>query len=249
MLKEAKTLQDLKKETLAFADTLKSAKLLAKKEYKRWTMPDFKVAIQHKAGKPMALTGLKAAELKKLFEDTYKGKKRRKPRDGGSWTAENESRLEACLSGEIGGILESTIYGRALDTQNTFLSTRLLSISKTRRKDVLAKVLEELTDEEKKEIGLMLSGGLTSGLLLEEEEERIENVEGSSDNESAASGLESEDELDSSNDDGDDFDLAQDKHHSDEESLEDMGKSELCMVMVCVFIFNYFDSQKLTICL
>jgi hypothetical protein len=227
---------------------LKSVKLLSKKDYNKWTMGDFKVAIQYKAGKPMTLTGLKAADLKTLYEETYKGKKRRKPRNGGSWTAENEGRLEECLSGEIDGILESTIYGRALDTQNTFISTRLLSMSKTRRKDVLAKVLEELADEEKIEIGLMLSGGLTSVLLLEEEE-RSENVEGSSDNESAVFGLESEDNLDSSNDDGNDFDLAQDKHDSDKESLEDVGNDGKLYMVVSMIIFNYFDGQQLTICL
>ena len=93
MLKEAKTLQDLKKETIAFADTLKSAKVLSKKAYNKWTMGGFKVAIQYKAGKPMAFTGLKAAKLKTFCEDTYNIKKRQKPRDGGSWTAENERRL------------------------------------------------------------------------------------------------------------------------------------------------------------
>jgi hypothetical protein len=251
MLKEAKTLQDLKKETLAFADTLKSAKLLGEKDYKKWTMRDFKVAIQYKAGKPMTFSGLKAADLKTLYRDKYKGKKRQKPRDGGSWTAENEGRLEDCLSGEIDDILESTIYGRALDTQNTYLSTRLLSMSKTRRKDVLAKVLEELTDDEKIEIGLMLSGGPNSVLLLEEEEEEegSENVEEGSDDESAVFGLESEDKLDSSNYDGNGFDLFQDKeYYSDKESLEDGGKGKLCMV-VSLIIFNYFDGQQLTICL
>ena len=40
------------------------------------------------------------------------------------------------------------------------------------------------------------------------------------------------------------------EHYSDKESLEDVGKSELCMVvMVSTIVFNYFDGQKLTICL
>jgi hypothetical protein len=241
MLKEAKTLKELKKEHFAFADTLKRARLVFKKKYNKWIMGDFKVAIQYKAGKPMALSSLKAGDIKKLYKDEYKGKKRQKPSDGGGWTAENERRLEKCLCGEIDSILEAKIYGRALDTQNTFLSTRLLSMSKTRRKDVLAKVLEALPEEEKKENSSMLSGELIS-LILEEEEETSENGEGgSSDDESAMSELESESELERSdaeldssnanNAEGNDFlDRAQDNHSSHEALLEDEGEGELNVI-------------------
>jgi hypothetical protein len=87
---------------------------------------------------------------------------------GGCWTEEQERRLKDCLDGEIDSILEAKIYCRALETQNNFLSTRLRTISKTRRKDILATLFEELDDDEKNELTSVLSGGPTLAPALSE---------------------------------------------------------------------------------
>jgi hypothetical protein len=65
--------------------------------------------------------------------------KRERWLDSGKWTSTRK---------------ETKIYGRALDTQDNSASI----ISKTRRKNVLAKLLEKLPAEEKKEIGSFCLG-------------------------------------------------------------------------------------------
>jgi hypothetical protein len=194
MRKEAEEQERLKESKLAYSKAMEVAKKVFTKKYKKWTIADYKVAITYKRGpsppkdEAVALSGKSAQFLKRLYERKYKGARR--PTTGTKWTSEEEARLQKCIRGDIDSVKEPQIYGRALETQNQFLSTKLETMSTIRRRDVLAKLFGGLADDEKKDIVRLL---LDTNVVLDSSEE---DSGSSDDGESFATELESDEDDD-----------------------------------------------------
>jgi hypothetical protein len=72
------------------------------------------------------------------------------------WTRDEEHELERLRAGEISSFEETAIYGKAVETLNEYLVTKLMTISSKRRDDVLAKVFERLPERERDDIASIL---------------------------------------------------------------------------------------------
>ena len=162
MRKKVAQMIALKKKIIYYNETTVSkASKVYKKHYANWNKTNFIQAIKYKQGPvpPKSESSLEKKNkgaLQRLYEQNYKGKRRVgfKKR----WTANDDSEMRRLEQGEIGSLQETVIYSRALDAQNEFLSTKLTTISKSRRRDVLAKLFDSMTAEERQDIKSLLEG-------------------------------------------------------------------------------------------
>ena len=161
--------------------------------------------------------------LKRLYKNKYKGQHRKASKT--KWTVGDEANLKRLEQGEISSVEETAIYGRALEKQNEFLLTRLATISRSRRRDVLEKLFDGMVDDEKEDIARVISG-TSSSLDSDDENRSCDNPDDPEDDDSFATEWESDGDDDdgyNSDDDSDKDDRANNKtdEHGDNDNTED----------------------------
>jgi hypothetical protein len=143
-----------------YTKVIAEAPLVFAKPYKKWTKNDFQTATFYKQGPDpppdQRITGKKVAAIKTHYEKLYKGK----PGLGRKalWTASQEKELQRLESGDVGSEKEAIIYSDALETQNDFIAGKVLSMSAERRKHILGRVFNALSEEERKSLAHLITG-------------------------------------------------------------------------------------------
>ncbi|CAJ1928560.1 unnamed protein product [Cylindrotheca closterium] len=133
----------------------RATKLVHSKHYTKWTKADFATVISYKRGpfhkcekeEPTisVLKRLELSELRKHYEENYKGKSSAWRRQD-IWSVKDEEELKRLKSGEVSHYTETRIYGDALETQNAWLQKKFESISKDRQIQVLSDILKNLDE-------------------------------------------------------------------------------------------------------
>jgi hypothetical protein len=182
---EGEELEKVKKNVVDFHERKRiprKACTVYKKGYENWKKDDFQIAIQFRRGPNPAkgvkpLSKLQSAGLKREYEKNHFGNPGRKWKP---WSPKQEAELQRLLSGEISSLEETVIYGRALEAQNEFLSTKLQVCSRPRRLQVLGTLFETLTEEEKEDLrNLLDDNAIESRRNLDDTSDESSNEESS----------------------------------------------------------------------
>jgi hypothetical protein len=159
MAKAAKEMEKRKEGLIAFGLIDDEAKEFIDKPYKDWKKDDLLVMIRWKQG-PLptvvekGLSAMNKSKLKNLWESKYSAMGRPPT---AQWTDEQESELERLEASEINSLQETAIYGRAVAAQNEYLCTKLKTVSKSRRMDVISGLYSRMTTQERTELTELLA--------------------------------------------------------------------------------------------
>jgi hypothetical protein len=201
MLQEVPTKEKTKKNLIEYSVIRSKARTVYDKSFSKWQKGDFVLACKYKTGpfppKGLAISGMKKSQLSAFYNNKYKGRRRQRKWKG--WTRKNEAELVRFKSGQINSVQETAIYGRALETQNIYLATKFRYMSKTRRKQVLGKLFEELPADEKDDIARLLAGA-PEIVSDSDEPETDDGSKGDSGDESSLMTFETDDENNSMSD-------------------------------------------------
>jgi hypothetical protein len=216
MSKAAEALEKKKKLLQDFAKKVRPAKELMRKPSNSWKAPELKLVLMYIEGPAeKKKVNLKFAEMKELYATKYESSNKRRWK---KWSASQERELTRLKDGEIESERQTSIYGKALEAQNECLFTRLVTIGKSRRKDVLSPLLCELSATERQHYLDLLTGD--SNLQEENDDNSLANDRATP----------SDDDLENSDgeDEREDYESEQDEDESENKSIpnDDEGSDE-----------------------